>query len=344
LAYDFLYLRTQLKTTRMSKKKDFYSFDFIEVFAFLNRWKKHLLVIVILSAIVSTIISSPLFITPKYKASALFFPSMTNAISSSLFYEEGPTKEDPLTFGDEETDEQYIQLLVSGTLTSKVIGHFNLMEHYHIDTTRADKHKALYDEYHDNVKIARTNYNSIEIEVLDKDPKMAAALANGIMLCVDTVKQEVQSNVANQIYNIVKEQYETKLAYVDSIKARMKALGIKGVYLGIKGVYGASAQLKTTNENSNLSEDGAEYIALEELLTHEVEQLADLHLRYEQAKVDKEAKLSNIFVVNYASAPEFKAYPIRSVIIVFSVFCAFIMGCVVLITIEKYHQFRNKIN
>jgi hypothetical protein len=328
----------------MSKKKDFYSFDFVEVIVFLNKWKKHLIIIVILSAIISAIVSSPLFITPKYKASALFFPGMTNSISSSLFFEEGPTKEDPLTFGDEETDEQFLQLLVSGTLTSKVMEHFHLMEHYHIDASRADRHKALAERYQDNVKIRRTNYNSIEIEVLDEDPAMAANLANGIMLYVDTVKQEVQGKVANQIYSIVKEQYETKLAYVDSLKARMRALGVKGVYLGIKGVYGGGVQGKVTNEANNLSEDGAEYVALEELLKYEVEQLANLHLRYEQAKVDKNAGLSNIFIVNYASPPEFKAYPVRAVIMLFSVFCTFILSCIVLVVVEKYRQFKDKNN
>jgi uncharacterized protein involved in exopolysaccharide biosynthesis len=66
-------------------------------------------------------------------------------------------------------------------------------------------------------------------------------------------------------------------------------------------------------------------------------------LKYEQAKVDMDARLSNIFVIGYAYPPESKAYPIRSVIIVISSLVAFIMGCVVLVSLEKYSQFKKNL-
>lgn len=328
----------------MNKKKNHYNFEFTEVLTFLFKWRKHLLIITLVAAVLAAVISSPLFITPQYQASSLFYPGTTNSISSTLFYTIKEKAQDPLMFGDEEVDEQYIQLLESGELKSKVMRHFNLMEHYNIDTSRRDKYTALYRKYDNNVKCRRTNYNSIEISVMDENPRMAADIANGIMAYVDTVKHDIQGRMARQIYAIVKQQFEQKEAHIDSLKARMRDLGIKGVYLGIKGVYNTpQTGLAGGAGKSSMSENGAEYVALEEELSFEVEHLANLRLKYEQAKVDMEGQLSNIFVIGYASPPESKAYPIRSVIIIISSLAAFVMACVVLVILEKYQQFRKNI-
>ena len=337
----FLYFCRLTHNILMSKKKNQYTFDFLEVFTFFYKWRKHLLIISLIAGVVSAIISSPLFITPQYKSTALFFPGTTNSIASSLFYTIKQKAMDPLKFGDEEVDEQYMQILESGELKSNVMNHFNLMNHYKIDTA-GDKYTTLFRKYDENIKARRTNYNSIEIAVYDNEPKMAANIANYILLMVDTVKKQIQAPVARQIFSIVEEQYKNKLAYIDSLKLRMKNLGVKGVYIGIKGVYG-SPQSKiggAETGKSNINENGAEYIALEEELNFEVEQLSNLKIKYDQAKVDLDAKLTNIFVINYASPSEGKAYPIRSIIVFVSVISTFILACFLIIFIEKFKDFK----
>ena len=330
----------------MSKKKNHYSFDFVEVIAFIYKWRIHLLIVTISAAIISAIISSPLFIAPQYKSTALFYPGTTNSIASSLFYTIKEKAKDPLKYGDEEIDEQYMQLLESNDLKSRVINQFDLMKHYKIDAARADKYTALYKAYDNNIKARRTNYNSIEVNVYDEKPEVAASIANYVLVMVDTVKKEIQGRMAKQIFTIVEEQFKNKLAYIDSLKLRMKILGVKGVYIGIKGVYG-SPQTRGGAEGgvskSNISENGAEYVALEEELNFEVENLTNLRLKYEQAKVDLDAKLSNIFVVNYALPSEGKAYPIRSIIVGLSMLATFIFACFVIVFIEKFRQFKKNL-
>lgn len=328
----------------MSKKKNHYDFDFIQIISFLLKWKKHLVIVTLTGALLAAVISSPLFITPQFKSTALFYPGTTNSIASALFYTSKDKAKDPLKFGDEEVDEQYMQLLESGELKSRVMSHFNLLEHYKIDTARKDKYTALFRVYEKNIRARRTNYNSIEVSVFDEDPKMAADIANYVLIMVDTVKTEIQGRMAKQIFSIVDEQYKNKLVYIDSLKSRMRSLGLKGVYLGIKGVYG-SPQIKTSADGSaasSISQNGAEYVALEEELNFEVEQLSNLRLKYDQAKVDLDGKLSNIFVIGYAAPSEGKAYPIRSMIVLLSTISTFLMACVVLIILEKYKEFKSK--
>ena len=235
-----------------------------------------------------------------------------------------------------------MQILESSVLKSNVINHFSLLNHYKIDTSRGDKYTALFKRYEDNIKVHRTNYYSIEVAVYDQEPKMAAAIANYILEMVDTVKKQIQAPVAMQIFSIVEQQYKNKIAYIDSLKMRMKTLGIKGVYIGIKGVYGLpqTRNAESTTSKSNINESGAEYVALEEELTWEVEQWTNLKLKYDQAKVDIDAKLSNIFVINYVSPSEGKAYPIRWIIVSLSVTSTFILACFLIIFIEKFKTFK----
>jgi len=330
----------------MSKKKNNYSFSFIEIIAFLIKWRKQLIIVIVASAILSAIFSGPYFIQPQYKSVAIFYPGTTNSIASNLFYSIKDKAKDPLKFGDEEVDEQYLQLLESSELKQKVMDRFKLMEHYKIDSARKDKFTALYVRYDKNVKIRRTSYNSIEITVFDEDPKMAADIANGILYFIDEVKKDIQGRMAKQIFTIVEEQFKNKIAYVDTLKSHLQMLGMNGVYLGIKGVYGAPQVRKpdeSSSSKSNINGNGAEYFALEEELNYEVEQLSILRLKYDQAKVDIEAKLSNIFVVSYAGVSEGKAYPIRWIIVIVSVLSAFVMACLLILFIEKYQEFKRNI-
>lgn len=335
----------------MSKKNNSYNFDFIEVILFLYRHWKQLLIICLIAVVVSYVASSPIFITPKYKSTATFYPGTTNSISSALFYNIRETAQDPLAFADQEVTEQYLQLLQSADLRERVMTKFHLMEHYKIDTAKKNKYRKLNDLYDKNVKISRTDFNSVQVTVLDEEPAKAAELANGIMFTVDEMRHEVQSRVARQIFTIVEEEYHNKLHYIDSIKTRLKELGAEGVYdltnqsKGISEVVGKGQPNKyTQNESKKLGEYGGEVFLLNQLLEVEAERIVLLNTKYTQAKIDMDAKLSNIFVVSYASPSDDKAYPIRSIIVFMSVLSAFILGCVVLVVLDKMDNFKQIIN
>ncbi|MEI6508559.1 MAG: Wzz/FepE/Etk N-terminal domain-containing protein [Bacteroidota bacterium] len=334
----------------MSKKRNNYNFDFIEVIGFIYKWRKHLIIVTIAAALLSMIFSSSIFITPKYQSSATFYPGTTNSISTALFYSNKERGRDPLAFGDEETDEYFIQLLESGDLKGRIINKYNLMDHYHIKPDTKDKYTILYRKYDQNVSCKRTNYNSIEINVLDENPQMAADIANAVLTYVDTVKNEIQGRVAKQAFQIVERELVRKQIFIDSIKAALKEIGSKGMYnvqeqaQALTELQGkGTANQYTDKEKKTIGEYGGDYINLENQLIFETANMSDIRKKYEQSKVDVEAKLSNIFVVNYASPAEGKAYPIRSLIVLLSTLITFVTACIVLVIIEKYQQFKKSL-
>ena len=126
--------------------------------------------------------------TPLYRSTAIVFPAATSTVS---FSEQRNAKASSMDFGEEEQAEQLIQILSSSKVRDKVVSRFDLMKHYDIDANDANKYFKLVEEYNGHIQFTRTRYGSISIDVLDKDPKLAAEIANKIVDLIDTVKNEM---------------------------------------------------------------------------------------------------------------------------------------------------------
>ncbi len=326
-----------------NKNKKQYYFELIDVIAFIIHWRKQLLLLCGSSAILAIIISSPLIIKPKYKSTAVFYPSTNNSISNALLSDSRTSKKDPLEFGEQVAAQQYVQILESDALKNRVIQHFNLVTHYQIDPNDKEINYKVGKEYAKNISAKKTPYASIEVNVLDIDPQLAAAIANGIVSILDSVKTEVQKTVALQALTIIETEYNRKVDEINNIKLRMKEIGEKGVYSfeeqskAITELIGKTGINEyVTKQQKALSEYGAENMYLAGNLELQVEQLNELKKKFDQAKIDVDAHLSNVFILQNASPAERKTYPIRWMIVLGAVIGTFVLSCIVLIFIEKF--------
>jgi len=105
------------------------------------------------------------------------------------------------------------------------------MNHYKIDMEDVEYPLTkLNKEYDDNISFKRTELLSIEIKVLDTDPKMAAEIANDIANLIDSAKNKMQKTIAVQAFEIVKTEYEDLQNYIIKIKDSLKMLGKIGIH------------------------------------------------------------------------------------------------------------------
>ena len=203
--------------------------DASNLFIFIIKWKWHLLIIAGIAALGATIFSGPTFIKPKYKSSVILFPSSTNSISKALL---GAVDEeqDVLKFGKEEQAEQLLQILNSDEIRDRVIDKFDLMNHYRIAPSSDYPQTRVRKEFESNVSFSRTEFMSVQIEVLDEDPELAASMANTISDLVDSMKTKIQHERAWQAYNIVEAAYHDKLKRMKEIEDTMQFLRSKGIF------------------------------------------------------------------------------------------------------------------
>lgn len=326
----------------------------VDIVNFFWRWRKALIIITVVSGIASIIWTSPLITKPKYKATHVFYPTTNNSISNALLTELNQRQKDPLEFGEEEEAEKALQILQSSNLMSRLVRNFNLLKHYDIDPKKeAHPQTALDNKIKENMSFTRTRYLSINIEVMDEDPQMAADLANGIAALYDTIKTEIQQQVAVPALQIVERALKDKQNKITGLKDQLRDLGNKGITnyeeqsrALAEEIYKAQSSGKVgkmqdlMEQQKTLVASGGDFIALNELIKLEADKESSLISQYEKRQVDVKETLSHKFTVSAASKPEIKAWPKRSLVLIMTILAAFAAGSVLLLGYELVSQKR----
>jgi uncharacterized protein involved in exopolysaccharide biosynthesis len=323
-------------------------FDTNKLVLFLISWRKPLLIITVLSILLSLIFSSPWFITPKYRSTVIMFPTSSNSISKALLSDNPGAKQDILEFGEDAQTEQMLQILNSSKIRGRVVQKFNLMKHYAIDPKSEYKNTRLQKEYEGNITFKRTEFMAVKISVLDKDPQMAADIANSIADLLDSVKNDMQRDRAMQGFKIVEAEYlslKNEVKLMEDSLSKLRKLGVNDYetqaemmnqQLAIEIAKNNTHGIKALEDKlSILSQYGGPYVSLRDALEYEKKQLSLIKSKYDEAKIDANEALPQKFVVESASKAEKKAYPIRWLIMLSTTFSVFLLAVVLIILFEK---------
>lgn len=333
----------------MSEKKTNYQFNTIEIIRLVLRHKWPIIIVTVVAAIASVIFSGPAFITPKYESTVIFYPAKNNSVSGGILEDATARDVDASEFGEEENAEQALQILSSSQLRERTVQRFDLMNHYHIDPSGSMPYTKLGNKIKSNIKFSRTEFLSIEISVLDEDPHMAANIANGISQIYDSVRTEIQRQVAQKAYDIIENEYLTKIKEVDTLQQLINIMSSgKGIDMsslsGGKNESTGAMMARQEKISKSGSVDAGTLIRLTESLRLQVEQLNHLKEKFRKAKADMEEYIPHKFEISPAFAAEQKAYPRRSIIVFLAVFGAFFLSTLMIILIERFRFFREELN
>ena len=319
------------------------------IIAFLGKWKLVLFTITVLALISSLVFS--FFIDDKYESSVILFPSTTTSISRALLNDENYKEKDFLEFGEEEEAEQMIQILRSDEIRRHIMEKFDLMNHYKIDPESKFKQSQLNVEFDKNIDYYRTKFMSVKIEVLDRDPKYAADIANEIAKMYDEVRNKMLRKVALQGLEIVEGQFNQLNTEISKMEDTLNIIRSKGVQdyetqvEVLSDQYGAAlvrnndkAARIIKNKLDTLSKFGGKYLSLVQQLEYEREKLSDLRKIYAEAKVNARSTIDQKFVVNKAQEAEKPSYPARWLIVSVSTLATLLFTMIVLIIIDPRKQ------
>jgi len=329
------------------KQEKKYSFNLSSIDLILFTWKKKipLIIVFIVAAIGSIIISYQ--ITPLFKSEVIMFAEPDAFVSKYLFSSSYIGRKGMLSFGEEEETEQLLQVLNSNQIRDRIIEKYDLMKHYEIDASHRYKRTLLYKAYNGNVSFRRTKYLSVVISVMDKDPNIAANMANDIANLIDTIMNNIILERALIGFRLVDEQlkdlHKQIRFYEDSLTVLNK-LGMGHYETQSERLVEAYAYaLKEGNmegakrvgkELENLAKYGSAYVSIRDQLIHFKQQLYILNTKYIEAKVEAEQALPHKYVVDYAFPAEKKSYPKKSVIVFTSTIATVILAFVVLLIID----------
>lgn len=303
-----------------------------------------LLIIGTAAFVVSLVIA--IIMPSKYRATVVLFPATSESVSKSLLSENQPTK-GLLNFGTAEEVEQFLQVLYSEDIRKKIIKKYDLFTHYGIDTASDYPNTRLRKCYENNISYRSTEYLSIEIEVFDKDPKLAADIANDIADNADSAINTMQHERARQAFILVENEYNNALKDLNFIQDSLSKLRELGVFnyeaqsevfsdaYAVAIAKGNNAGIKDLEEKFKiLAKYGGAYQNFSEMVTNETKRISQLKQKYVEAKVELEQNIPHKFVVSRAEVPEKEYYPIRWLIVVGSILSALFFGMVVLAFLE----------
>ena len=324
-------------------------FDTSKLSQMLITRRKPLLRIAVASIVLSFIFSSSYFITPRYRSTVIMFPTSGNSVSRALLGDNASARQDILEFGADQQSEQMLQILNSARIRNRVIKKFNLVKHYAIDPESKYKNTLLQKEYDGNISFRRTEFMAVKISVLDKDPAMAADIANSIADLLDTVKNDMQHERAMQGFHIVEAEYtqmKNDVRIKEDSLSELRKLGVNDYetqaemmnqQLAIEIAKNNTRGIKALEGKLNiLSKYGGPYVSLTDGLKFEREQLSLIKSRYDEARIDAYESLPQKFVVESAFKAERITYPVRWLIILSTTISALLLAVVLIIILEKY--------
>ena len=309
-------------------------------------WVKRKLIFLItgIAAVVSLVVS--LLLTPIYRSTAVVFPAATSTVS---FSEQRNAKAASMDFGEEEHAEQLVQILQSSRIRDKIVADFDLMKHYAISPTDPNKHYKLVKKYGDNFLFVRTRYGSIQIDVLDRDPELAADMANRIVDLIDTVKNQMIAERTWPAFEISKRKKEQLERDRDSVLRRLDSLSSLGVMSldGRTNLFQAYVDAKNPVEKAEIKKTidvnmrfGSQFDGLEFIRNEKIMQLEQFQVAYEQAESDANAQFNHKFVVERAVVADKKDKPKRLIIVLLGTIGAFLFSIFTLLINDRLRELK----
>jgi hypothetical protein len=303
------------------------NFDLLNI---ILKWRMPLGIVLGATIVLSAVFSSSYFIDPKYKSTAIIYPS--NLMPYSL---ESPT-------------EQMLQLFQSDSIFNHVVEHFDLISHYKLDSNSATIYNQLLNIYNENVSIKKTEYEAVKIEVLDKDAKVACDMINEMVNAFNAYTLKLNKQKSQELVEIFAEQLERKELQIDSINTAMKEIAVK---FGIIDYVAQSRELskeyyrtissgnekkinELTNSMRNLEERGGKFHELQNHLFNSTAEYATLQKQHNTVLSDSKKSLTYTNMVVKPFPSNKKAYPIRWLIVTISSCASILFSLLIIMIIE----------
>ena len=280
----------------------------------------------VVAILASVIFSSPLFIKPLFKSTAVVYP-----YNLSIYSHESST-------------EQMLEFLNSSDIKFGVIKRFNLLKHYNIDTVAEKNWKnILLEKYDKNVTVGSTEYEAVDVTVYDVSPDTAYKIVNGVLDVLNQKVLGVQKEKSIEVAMIWKKQMDYKKKECDSLQNLSKSLSTEYGLLDYgnqtrevtRAYYQSSKNSDVSTAMKNMEEKGMELNAVNQHLNAALANYDELLIKYEDAMKDVNKQLTYSSMVTSPYVSDKKAYPVRWLIVLISCGAAFLFSALFLRILEK---------
>jgi len=272
------------------------------------KWKWHLIILAVVAALVSLLVSSPFIMKPRFKSVAYVYPSNV------------------MPYSDESETEQMLQWINSIEVRDSVIKKFDLAKHYGISPDEKYYASTLEYVYTKNVKISKTQYESVEVSVTDIDPTMAKDIVSAILFYTDEKIRATHMIKYKEVVVAMEKLLATKRAEIDSVKNQYREITSNyGVYdVGgqsqeitrgeLRTVDGGGGSINTKDVQKlkqGMMEKSGDLLYLTSRISTLANEYSEIMRKYDVARFDIDKKFTFVNIVTPPQVPDKKSYPKR---------------------------------
>lgn len=295
------------------------------LFELISKWKYHLLILMLIAGGLSVLFSSSLFIHPKFESKAVLYPFNISPLS------------------EESETEQMLEIIKSNDIRFEIYEAFDLDEHYGIAPNDPEYLNNLNSRFDRHISFGKTPNEAIEITFLDRDPQLASDVVDSIITFYNQKVLALNRNKSKELVRSFKYEIRRKHSEIDSLTDVLnkyrKENDLLDYGIQVEEYTEAIAQGKNLKdvrkELNKWKEFGGEYLKTDSLLWNAMKIRNEFQEKLDASILDSNKEISYAHVVSAPFPADKKAYPIRWVIVLFSVLGALIAGILVLIFIDK---------
>lgn len=308
------------------------SFDFKWLIGVVKANLRLFLLVAVLSAIVGMVISLPVFMTPKYKSTAVVYPTNIEL------------------YADESETEQLLQFFEASSVRDSVIEKFGLYQVYNIEADAENSRYYLLEAYRNNVRVSKTKYESVLLEVISEDPQLAKDMADEIIRQVNVKYDYVINDRSERVAQSFQKQIVYQKTVLDSLESLISRISMENDVLDygsqtrelVRGYVDALSRNGTAGVNKDLAqlitntqEKGSLLRMLQNLSYMGTQQHDYLSKKYLEQKVLAEGDLSYTDIIVEPEMADKKFWPVRWMVLVITTISALLFTLVMVLLFKR---------
>ncbi len=285
----------------------------IELLKICFKWKIPIIIVGILAALGSSVIS--LMLPEYYESKIVFYPSNPSLVDRQYLFGEQSGEQLVSYFGAGDDLDRVMTIAKSAGLKNYLIEKFGLMEHYGIKADDEYPMTKVNQEFKDNYKAIKNEYDAVEITVLDTSQVLAAAIANEAAAHIDRMSKQMTRKNKEKIVEVFNQKLKSKQAELKALTDSMASI----------------RQSNPKDQQLRIFEIRQESVA------EELNNIAKLH---EQYSASMGLDIPSLYIVEKAYPAEKRKFPVRWLIVVSSTLGALFVILLFVVLMEKYKEIR----
>ena len=307
-------------------------FDNQRILALIWKRKFHFIIVGVIAILLGAVFSGPTFIKPKFRSTARLYPSNISEMS------------------EESRTEQMLEIINSNDVKIKMFNAFNLDEAYGIKKDDPKYLTYMFDIYNENVKTSKTQYETVEIDVMDFIPQQASDMCDSIIHFYNQKVGQIHRSKNWEMIQILKKQLDKKYIEIDTVATELNQVREKTGIIDFKeqvpevtrgymtalatGRGSAPDTKEIKNLYDNMIEKGADSYWLEKRFNRLINEIDSINVLYEINLSEFQKNITYSHVVETPFPADKKSYPVRWLIVLFSAFSGIFLALLVFLVLD----------